>query len=168
MSDLDDAVTALENEDFHTRRTAIEKLKQLADPRSLPALVRALSSDSDEYVRIDAAISLGLIGDERATPALLIALKSEGLLTTWREQWDKLGPFADRKFLWQYLTAEISDIRYYSAISLGQLGDPAAVNGLIEALNDKDDPNVRQAAAQALRVIGTPEALAAVAGTAGE
>jgi HEAT repeat protein len=54
------------------------------------------------------------------------------------------------------LTAEISDIRCYSAISLGQLGASAAVNGLIEALNDKDHPNVRKAAAQALRMIGAP------------
>jgi HEAT repeat protein len=104
----------------------------------------------------------------RATPSLLIALKSQELLAAWRENWDKLGPFAEKCFLWQYLTAEISDIRCYSAISLGQLGDPAAVNDLIEAMNDKDDPNVRKAAAQALRLIGTPEALAAAAGKANE
>jgi HEAT repeat protein len=60
MTDIDDAIAALENENFHARRSAAKKLKQLADPRSLSALIKALTSDPDEWVRIDAAQPLVL------------------------------------------------------------------------------------------------------------
>ena len=170
MTTVDDAIVALDNADFQVRRSAAAELNRLADILSLPALLKALEIDPDEWVRIDAAQALGRIGDRRATPALLSALKSEALLADWRQAWVDLGLIREaqvqgqrRAFLWQYITGEISDIRCSSAISLGQLGNPDSVPGLVEALHDQDDPNVRGAAARALKMIGTPEALAALA-----
>jgi len=169
MTTVDDALAALQSADFHIRRGAAAELNRLGDGRSLLALIQALESDPDEWVRIDAAGALGRIGDQRATPALLATLKSADLLANWQREWDQLASITDsrkraerQQFLWASLVGEISDIRRSAAIALGQLSDPAAVNGLIEALHDTIDPNVRAAAAEALSIIGTPEALDAI------
>jgi HEAT repeat protein len=74
---------------------------------------------------------------------------------------------------------ENSGLMAAAAEALGQIGDPSAVGGLVEALHEPrldfleegDDPKramhkhvaeVRGAAARALAEIGTPEALAAL------
>ena len=169
MTTVDDLLTALQSTDFRVRRNAAAELNRLVDIRSLSALIQTLESDPDEWVLIDAAEALGRIGDQRAVPALLGALKSEAQTAGWRQARADLGLIRDaqaqrerRVFLWQQVTAEISDIRCAAAISLGQLGNPDSVPGLIEALHDQDDPNVRGAAARALEMIGTPEALDAI------
>jgi HEAT repeat protein len=53
------------------------------------------------------------------------------------------------------------DVRRQAAVALGEIGDPRAVELLINTLQDSDNV-VRILAASALRRIGTPEALEAV------
>ena len=98
-----------------------------------------------------------------------MALKSDELLTLLQADWESLSSITDKDehnkrwfFLADTMAAQISDIRRAAAIALGQLGDADAVGGLIDALHDKADANVRDAAAQALRMIGTLAALAAL------
>jgi HEAT repeat protein len=100
---------------------------------------------------------------------LLSALKAEERLKKWQVEWQNLTEISEWEqcnskhlFLWETLVAEISDIRATAANALGQIGDEKAVPGLIEALHDEHDPEVRKAAREALKRIGTPEALDAI------
>jgi HEAT repeat protein len=79
---------------------------------------------------MNAAAALGPIGDRRATPALLNALKREG--------------------------TPDAHTRAMAARSLGQIADPAAVDGLIAALND---PAAAGDAAWALGQLADPKAI---------
>ena len=66
----------LEAPDAPNRRLTAEKLGEMKDPRSVPALIKALKDDN-RYVRAQAAKSLGRIGDGRAKGALEALLKDE-------------------------------------------------------------------------------------------
>ncbi len=125
--------------------------------QTVPDLIERLLNSPDLWARIDAAQALGRIGDARAVPGLLVALKSEQLIEQCKLDWEQAKSIADRDaqasrraFLWETLTAEISDIRVAAARALGQIGGQDARAGLSEALQEKLDPHVRQAAAEAL------------------
>lgn len=66
------------------------------------------------------------------------------------------------------LIRSLSDSHYWvrrtAAKSLGKIGDPRAVNALVERMRRDSDRYVNLSAANALRRIGTPEAMAAVQG----
>jgi HEAT repeat protein len=166
---MQDILAALQSPDVRKRREAAQYLKQNGTVQVIPALIQALIHDEDEWVSIDVAQALGSIGDKRAIPALLIALKAEERLKKWKVEWDELPTIADKDqrynkylFLWETLAAEISDLRAAAAQSLGQIGHEEAIPGLIEALLDENDLQVREAAKQALKMIGTAEVLAAL------
>ena len=168
---MKDFVEALRSNDVNTRRDAAARIKQSGDPNYVPSLIKSLLDNTeDEWVSIDVAEALGEIGDKRAIPALLDALKSEERLNTWRGEWEKLDEITDKElryqkyvFLWETLVAEISDLRVAAANALGKIGGEEAVTGLIETLGDKYDSQLREASMNALKRIGTPNALAALA-----
>ena len=67
-----------------------------------------------------------------------------------------------------FLIRSLSDRHYWvrrtAAKSLGKIGDPRAVDALVERMRRDSDRYVNLTAANALTRIGTPEALAAVRG----
>jgi len=91
-----------------------------------------LGSGDHRSVRQKAAEALGEVGDEHTVEPLIAALKDSH-----------------------------KEVRSVAACALGKLRDARAVEPLITALEDKHG-DVRQSAGEALRHVGTPEALAAV------
>lgn len=165
METTQDMLKALQSTEFYTRRQAAAKLKKYGDAQAVPTLIKALLQDDDEWVVI-VAEALGNIGNKQAVPALLSTLKSEERLAKWKSKWDSLPTIIDEKkrsneqnFLWETLVAEISDIRVAAANTLGIIGDEGALDGLQEALQDRNDQNLHNAAKHALQQIGTPKAL---------
>jgi HEAT repeat protein len=110
------------------------------DKEAVPPLIELLK-DHDEFVRESGAAALEKIGPDAKTarPALVHALKDKGML-----------------------------VRFFAALALVEI-DPTtgeAVNPLVEVLNQKSGRAqwFRHQAAEALRKIGTPQALKALKG----
>ena len=151
-------IAALQDKSSGVRQRAAQFLGDIGAAQAVPALIEALLNDPHEWVRTDAAAALGKIGDQRAVPALLITLKSEQLIEQVERELEATRSMAEgdarsekKLFLWETLTAAISDLRAAAATALGQIGGPEAVSGLTEALQEKRDSNVRQAAQSALQ-----------------
>ncbi len=159
---------ALHVYDWEVRSEAADALGKIGDP-AIPALLDALH-DANWTVRSGAARALGMIGDPASIPALLDGLhdadsqvRSTVALA--------LRAFADPSAVPALMDA-LRDaawwVRRNAAEALGKIGDPSAVPCLIERLADTEKPyssdsrRVCDAAAEALRKIGTPEALEAV------
>jgi hypothetical protein len=161
-------ILALQDESRERRMETVQALGDLGDSLAVPDLCEVLLNDPDEWVRIDAAEALGKLGDERAVPSLFVALKSEQLINKWKSDWENTKSIADenarsekRFFLWATMTTEISDIRAAAASALGKIGSAEALSGLSKALRENYDPNVCQAAIDAVQTVGTFNALAA-------
>lgn len=148
------ALKAFENAD--ARSAATEVLVQFGNA-SVPGLLEILNRATDEGLKLDAITALGRIGDRRATDALLPYLN----LPTEKKRivLVALGTIADPRtepILIEALRspAEDPDARAQVALGLGQMGTPAAIRALIEALGDPD-LQVADAAAQGLQKAGT-------------
>jgi HEAT repeat protein len=122
-----------DSKSWQVRRDAVEALGEIGDPRAVEPLIAALT-DLDSGVLGIAAEALGRIGDARAVGPLSAMLKD----------------------------ADLWEDRRAAARALGTIGDVRAVGPLSTALKDRV-PAIREAAAEALRMLGTPgvEALAA-------
>jgi hypothetical protein len=110
-------------------------LSRLGDRRAVAPLIEALKSDN-LYMRFSAAEALGVLGDIAAVEPLIMALKDPDAY-----------------------------VRISAAEALGKIGDTRAVEPLASRLADWGEGYFRlvcNAAADALKQIGTPEALAAV------
>lgn len=146
---------------------AIQALSQLGN-KGIEALVRLLKVQ-DENIRLDVARALARIGDTRAieplvasfaavNPTLLGAALSPTTFTilALRQLGDKvIDP------LQAALDDENRNVRYWAATSLGYITDERAMSALASRLRHEDDPVVQRGIADALRQIGTPDALAA-------
>ncbi|MEM6284655.1 MAG: HEAT repeat domain-containing protein [Chloroflexota bacterium] len=132
----------LDGDSAMARAVAADVLGDIADPRSLDALAVAFTrygaQDFEAVGRVATAAALERFG-EAATLPLLTAL-------------DDGSPL----------------VRARAAASLGRMNSEASVPAIIDLLADEvpcdDEHRVCDIAAQALQKIGTPEALAAVAG----
>jgi HEAT repeat protein len=127
---IQEAIQALESEDEAKRQAAFEKLAD-SGSEAVPALMQALDDD-DEFVRMTAALSLGLIGQrsEETIPALVHALGDEE-----------------------------REVREAAAMGLSLFGQET-VPPLVQALEDADW-RVRESAAETLGWIG-PDAWNAI------
>ena len=121
----------------------------------------------DEWQAIEAAEALGELADPSAVPALLKTLQSKD----WCHEIDSLmndgekGKGVNKSHLavaTVQLANDINALRSASATALGKIGSAEAVPGLIEALFDDHLTTPKNEAANALRQIGTPEALQAL------
>ncbi|MBS7281565.1 MAG: HEAT repeat domain-containing protein [Candidatus Freyarchaeota archaeon] len=101
-----------------------------------------------------AASALGKIGDPIAVEPLIRRLYEERTIL---ERAEKLGKMADCSELVEPLKQEIQDARKGAAQALGMIGDPRAVEPLIQTL--KDEPGLRKEVVQALGMIGDPRAV---------
>lgn len=134
----DDILRALNDPLPRVRRQAATALAQVRDPRTEDALLAHLA-DHPDLIEEEFVDTLGQIGDERSIPALV------GLLDSPR-----------------------SLLRRAAARGIARVGirNPAGAQSALPALlrtaAKPDDPDLRRAALQALRILGDPSASAAV------
>jgi HEAT repeat protein len=164
---------ALKDEYVVVRIKAVEALVKIGDPRAVYPLLKAIPEmnkegkemifgaiasigepavnplivalkDEDFGVRMDAGIALGMIGEPAVEPLI-------GVLRGEDSEGSEDG----------YQVQEPEFIRWTAAYTLGKIGDPRAVDSLIEALKDEDS-GVRRTAARSLGEIGDVRAVDAL------
>ncbi|MEE9233992.1 MAG: HEAT repeat domain-containing protein [Candidatus Acidoferrales bacterium] len=131
------------------RLDATRELKRASDPGVVELLLTALEEVDPEAVA-NAAYALGELQDPRAVEPLAVVVRggrpnSDG--------WTRLRVFPHEMFSALQDTAKVE-----AATALGQIGDPRAVEPLVEVLQDEPS-KVRRAAAQALGTLGAVRAL---------
>lgn len=119
-------VHALEDKEKGVRMAAMRALTNIG--RADAELVAHFLSDDYEFVRCEAAWSLGRVGDTRAIEPLAHALSDENIFVRGRAAW-----------------------------ALGEIGDAKAIEPLTQALNDTKE-YVREEARKSLDKIRTKEA----------
>lgn len=152
---------ALRGKALDDRLAAIQELGEAEDRRAIPALLDLLR-DADPSIQVSAADALYALGDDRGYPNLLVILRERGSrggagMAAW-----SLGHRHERRgipALIEALGAEDRDLRRVAATSLGQIGDPVAVESLGYAL-DRDPANPH--AAEALGVLADRRAVPAL------
>lgn len=140
---IDALVGALADPDPSVRRSAVNSLRDLADPRGIEALHRVLD-DPDPDVRRAARVVLGL---EDARPNMRVPTGTPATPDP-----------AELRHLEEALSDPDPDVRHTAAHALGNAGSRASVPALIRAWPDPDD-HVRGAVASALGAIGDTRAV---------
>lgn len=164
-----EVIVELYTGDITRREQAVKKLLQFKDVRIIPMLISTLGDDDERKATL-AAITLQRFG-HRAVPELIKALNYPLVDVRRKAVW-VLWQIGDRRALRAFKDALHHDpdpkVRRYAACGLGLLGDPAAINALINALADTDD-KVRWDSAVALAKLGSrsTRALTAAAQYAG-
>ncbi len=184
-SDLKPLIAALKDDDWRVRSYAAEILGQINNPQAVKPLVNTLD-DPANVVRVPVIKALGAIGDGHAIEPLIPFLKdvdnnirssaSEALeylgwqpgddeMKAWyclaNKHWDQCITFGKIaiKPLITALKDKDNDIRVEAARLLGIIGDPQAIQPLIEALKiqksyKENSSRVSIIAAQSLALIG--------------
>ncbi|MEN6517395.1 MAG: HEAT repeat domain-containing protein [Methanospirillum sp.] len=146
---LDALLAALAGPDEEgVRWRAAEGLARLGGPAV--AGLATLAEDGDPDVRWKAIVALGDIGDPRAGPALRARLADSDRFVRGRavSALARLGAPC-LPLMFDALADPDPRVRQGAAEVLGLLGDPAGVDGLLQALRDPTE-SVRRAAAVAL------------------
>jgi HEAT repeat protein len=171
---------ALEDEHWSVRCAAAAALGRLRSPKGTPALLLRLQDD-DATVRRAAVVALGEVGDLRAAAPLTFALQDPGLQASALEALRRLGAAAlpdierafagagaearrlivdlvgrledrrARKLLMAALADDEARVRADAALALGDGGFLDAVRPLMDLKAADPAPEVRQAAALALK-----------------
>jgi HEAT repeat protein len=153
----DALIAALKNKSVVVRMYAARTLWQIADPRSVDALIVAMG-DRDPDVNQMAIMALYAIGAPSVEPLIAVLNNKFSKQRCWAA--DALGRRDPRVV--EPLIAALKNgsqcLRVYSARSLGSTKDPRAVEPLITALNDRD-LGVRIQAAESLGHLGDPRAV---------
>lgn|GEM_PF-2447802 len=143
---VDVLLAALCSEDRRTRIRAALTLGEIADPRTLPALLETLR-DGDIKVRRAAVMALGTLGDARGYEALIARLDEKD-----KELWDDiiqaLSDSRDPRLipLFTKMAKSRDEWKRILAVSaLGQMDDPRVTQVMLYALRDRSD-DVRYAA----------------------
>jgi HEAT repeat protein len=148
----------LGDEDENVRSQAIEALSQLGGDQTVELLKDTLK-DTREYVRHAAVHTLSRLGIMEIE--LLIAALKDKDWSVRRSAAVALGQLGDTRAVEPLINALMDcdwRVRAGAAVSLGQFGEQA-VTSLINAINFKAI-SFNKSTAVALRIIGTPEALA--------
>jgi HEAT repeat protein len=152
-------IAALDDE--QTGRAAMKALGQIGDPRAVEPLIVILTNEHQRPLSRgrDAAEALGEIGDPRAVGPLIAAAHD---VSAWGASSDALGKIGAPAV--EPLIAALKDGNTTAAIAaamaLGAIGDPSAVEPLIEVLTEAgNDGQSRRAAGVALSRIGDARAI---------
>ena len=169
---LTSILAALDSSAWYLVRNALTLLSDLGDAGSVPA-VAPLLRHPDIRVRRSAVRALWKLGGPLAAPPLVARMK-EADEETLQEVLFALGQLQATSGV--HAVTEIAlgrrvpqPLRIQALETLGQIGDPAALPALLQCLRRKtlfsqgEDPPIRLAAARALALLGTPEALASLA-----
>ncbi len=151
----------LQSPDADVRARTVRILGIIRDPAALEALVATLLNDSRHSVRNMAAWALGELGDQRAVEPLLDTLRDPEMgiqhsLSGWAL--GRLRMHMPIERLFGLLADEKPVIRWRAALTLGILGDEAAVDPLLAALGDPDSL-VRMRVISSLGDIASPRAI---------
>jgi HEAT repeat protein len=163
---VDPLIKALKDPSWLVRNEAIRTLGALGDKRAVEPII-ALLGDPKLDVKWSAVMELGGFKDSRALPGLILALRAPETVIR-RSAAKSLGQIGDSHAVEALIAALASPVeadamnssQEAAAEALGLIGDAYAIAPLTGALQH---PNrrVREQAANALKKIGTPEALSA-------
>lgn len=151
-------IERLDDENGVVRWAVAFALGAIASAEAVPVLVERLG-DEDARVRIAAVGALGWIGCEKAVGPLVERIEDESEGVRGAVAWalgmvgceKAVGPLVER------LGDEDRGVRIAASLALGKIGEPA-LQPCIDALKSPN-PDVREAAAEALRVIGSERAV---------
>lgn len=124
----DEIIKSLHDPSPRIRRQAASALAKLQDPRAVESLLHQLD-EHPTLVEEETIEALGDVGRPEAVPHLA-----------------------------RYLSSLRSQLRRAAARALAKIGDRAAIPALIEAAKTPNDPDLRRATLQALRVLEATEA----------
>lgn len=151
----------LKDKNTAVRREAVLALKRLRASQSVPALIEALKTETDQGVKYDIARTLGTLGDRGAVfPLSNVFTKEKGwyVRSGCVEALGLIGSDTAMNTLAKILVTDAGEdavwTRTKAAWALAAIG-PKAVPLLISALNDKEE-GTRRRAGWALVKIGTP------------
>jgi HEAT repeat protein len=152
---------ALEDEENLVSSQAGPALVKIGGPLVASGLTTVLR-DPQRLNRASAAALLGELGDMSAIPALIEVLEDEELRAASASALGKLarpGMPVVLSALAELLTDHDKNVRYRAVDAVGMIQDPASIVLLDASLRDPEQ-EVSRGAADGLRRIGTPEALA--------
>lgn len=156
---LEETTARLRSRVEETRYAAVKELSVIKSADVLPHLMEAVG-DTSFRIREEALQGICSYPREVIFPRLEDFLRDQEhayCRTAAMEAFPRYGKEAT-PWLLGLLKDGDEEVRMFSATILGDIGDPAAVEGLIEALNDPDD-NVRHASAEGLGKIGDARAV---------
>jgi HEAT repeat protein len=122
--------------DPSVRAAAATTLSALGGPSEIPTLIKALENQSAE-VRRAVAVELGILRRVRASETLVLSKSVDALIAVATSDPD-------------------AEVRIQAATSLGQLGDPKAIEPLVSHLPDEKEADARQAVYDALLAFRKP------------
>ena len=139
-----------------SRRQALDLMASDKEPSKYFGLfMEVLEKDSDAMARAQAAFYLGKFQHKPAIPSLIKATEDSSVFVKQESVW-ALGEIKDSSALPTLLTLleknSNIEVRKRAADGLKKIGDPKAVDGLIEQLDDINQ-TVAYASLQALRSI---------------
>lgn len=143
------------------RYYAAHVLREIGDPRAVPALIETLHDNSINY---QAAIVLGHLGDKQAIPHLRKMVNDFPGQRLWAGYGlAALGEPEGFGMLEEVINSDSQSWTYrrHAVRALGEFGDRKAVPAVVRALKD-EHVNVRVSAARALGAIGDPAGLPAL------
>jgi HEAT repeat protein len=156
-------ITYLTSPDGEVKKVAAGTLGRLKARKAVPALIKALLTDSDPDFKGALLRNLGLIGNPGAIPAVLNSLNSSDsdLRLEAAKALGKLkAASAVPGLLKLYLEPDYK-LKIAVINSLGEIGTKAALPGLITALSDPTAA-LRILSASALQNLNAPEAIPAL------
>lgn len=154
---VDVLVGRLESDEPRERTTAVRELTRKRPPAAFEPLVAMLKSQ-DAQARRNAALLLGALGDPRAIPMLIrcVASWSDPDMTSARAGLAAIGSEGDLGHIEKALAEGDRELRMDAIKALAALRDARAVPALQATASSDPDPVVREAAGQALSVLGQP------------
>jgi HEAT repeat protein len=157
-------IAALKDKDAEVERAAAGFLGNFGDQRAVDPLIAALQSP-DEFVQAAAAESLGRIKDPRAIEPLIAAVVSPNPSLDLAAG-DALGQFKDQRVV-EHMIAILNDERIHSLpiggyiqsaaiFALGEVGDPSAIEPLLQTMKREAQSSLVEDCAKALGKMGSP------------
>jgi HEAT repeat protein len=150
---VDGLIVSLDAPDADVRKSIVDILGDIRDPRAVPALIEALVKDPDENIRVASAEALGKIKDRRAVSPLLDCLMRDNQGWLGYAAAEALGEIGDDQALEPLIAAlGRGSLRESVLESIGKIGN---VNTLIPLIAGISDPLriVREVATVALTAI---------------
>ncbi|MBI1976160.1 MAG: HEAT repeat domain-containing protein [Candidatus Omnitrophica bacterium] len=153
-------INGLKNDNVQVRLASISLLTELKTPAAVEPLMQLVQQDKEISVRRAVVTALGAIGDARAISALVIVLGDEEYFVR-SDAWSQLQKFKEAAIpeLLKGLNHEKALIREWSAYTLGAMKAVAAVDSLIQLVQNDEKISVRLEAVSALGAIGDARAI---------